>query len=205
MIPHRKHRIRARAADLLLTVLFVVVSVGLSAGVLLAEPESAHALGISAENLATAENSEGYSFWVIPKRGLGGDTAVVLRNGRVVYRWPLVGPAPPVPEGQPDKKPHWYPIRDLTGNGFGTVHIQDLTSRSTTQHVILDLGPDGITELFNDSLHFTERLTWEDTDSDGVREPISSVGPLIPGAPATLHSPAIREEMLRHPKAQDKQ
>jgi len=136
-------------------------------------------LGISAEALAASETPDGYAFWIVPEGRFTGGTALVLHHGRVAYRWPLRGPLLSAPEGQPEDGPWWYPIRDLTGNGHGTVHIQDLTSRSTTQHVVLDLAPDGVSELFNQSLHFTEDLVWTDTDGDGVLEPRVSGGDLL--------------------------
>lgn len=129
--------------------------------------------GLTEAGIKDHETDDGYASCVVPDGGSSG-TALVLRDGAVVYRQPLMGPLPMAYQGQPEDGTHCYPIKDLTGNGHGNVHIQDMTSRSTTLHVILDLGPDGVSELFNDTLHFSERLVWEDTDGDGVLEPIVS-------------------------------
>jgi hypothetical protein len=129
--------------------------------------------GLSPQAIKAHETADGYAYCVIPAPSYGG-FALVLRDGRVAFRWPLKGPLPPAPEGQPADGPRCYPLSDLTGNGHETAHITDLTSRSTTQHVILDLGPEGISEVFNESLHFTQDLIWEDADGDGIREPAVS-------------------------------
>jgi hypothetical protein len=129
--------------------------------------------GLTEKDIKAQETEDGYASCIVPDGGYSG-TELVLRDGAVVYRQPLMGPLPMAYQGQREDRTHCYPIEDLTGNGHGNVHIQDMTSRSTTLHVILDLGPDGVSELFNDTLHFSEHLVWEDTDGDGVLEPIVS-------------------------------
>ena len=130
-------------------------------------------LGLTKEDIKAHETEAGYASCVVPAPRFGG-VALVLRDGDVVYRQPLMGPLPMAFQGQPENEARCYPIKDLTGNGHGNVHIQDMTSRSTTLHVILDLGPDGVSELFNDTLHFSENLVWQDTDGDGVLQPAVS-------------------------------
>jgi|GEM_PF-5700750 len=118
-----------------------------------------------------APTVEGYAFCVHSPDPMRGGTAVVLRDGRVAYHWRLMGPAPMPANGQPADGLHCLPVSDMTGNGHPNAHISDMTSRSTTQHVILDLGPEGVSEVFNRSLFFTEHLDWADTNGDGVLEP----------------------------------
>ncbi|MQX37496.1 hypothetical protein [Roseospira navarrensis] len=192
MTPFRVLRMTPRGARSRLVAAALGVAIGAFApSAAMAQGPAPDDLGIPAATLAASETADGYAFWVFPEDRRGGATALVLRHGRVMYRWPLRGPLPPAPDGQPEDGPRWYPVTDLTGNGHGTVHIQDMTSRSTTRHVILDLAPDGVTELFNRSLHFTERLDWADSDGDGVREPRVSGGQMMPGGG--------REEGLRRP------
>jgi hypothetical protein len=88
----------------------------------------------------------------------------IQRDGVVAYQYTYIAPFPRL---YPD------PPADLTGNGLANLVIADQVSRSTTNYIVLELGPDEVQVLASfPGVWFYQDLEFEDTDGDGIAEPV---------------------------------